>query len=63
MLAASAGLLAISADPALRTAVVERGLTLEPGEVVALIVAGFGAIALLLALTRLLDRREERQAD
>lgn len=56
-IAASAGLLAISADPVLRAAVVDRGLALEPGTVFALIIAAFGTIALLLGLTRFLDRR------
>ncbi|AZZ56638.1 hypothetical protein [Rathayibacter iranicus] len=62
-IAASSGLLAISADPALRAAVVERGLALEPGAVVALIVAAFGAIALLLGVTHVLDRRSGSEAD
>ncbi|PPI26512.1 MULTISPECIES: hypothetical protein [unclassified Rathayibacter] len=58
--AASIGLLVVSADPVLRAQVVERGITLEPGAALALAVAALGAMALLLALARLLDRRTAR---
>ncbi|PPG49509.1 hypothetical protein C5C27_17235, partial [Rathayibacter sp. AY2B7] len=58
--AASIGLLVVSADPVLRAQVVERGITLEPGAALALAVAALGAMALLLALARLLDRRAAR---
>ncbi|WP_181126236.1 hypothetical protein [Rathayibacter sp. AY1B6] len=44
----------------LRAQVVERGITLEPGAALALAVAALGAMALLLALARLLDRRTAR---
>ncbi|WP_181134117.1 hypothetical protein, partial [Rathayibacter sp. AY1D4] len=58
--AASIGLLVVSADPVLRAQVVERGITLEPGAALALAVAALGAMALLLGLARLLDRRAAR---
>ncbi|PPF19364.1 hypothetical protein, partial [Rathayibacter rathayi] len=54
--AASIGLLVISADPVLRAQVVERGITLEPGAALALVIAALGTVALLFGLTRVLRR-------
>lgn len=62
-IAASAELLAIQANSALRAAVVVFGLTLTPGGVVALIIAAFGTIAMLLGVARVLDRRSGSDAD
>ncbi|PPF62519.1 hypothetical protein C5C18_09855 [Rathayibacter tritici] len=54
--AASIALLVIAADPVLRAQVVERGITLEPGAALALVIAALGTMALLLGLTRVLRR-------
>lgn len=50
-------LLLIAADPGLRTAVGDWVLSLEPAGVAAIAIAALGAIALLIGLVRVLDRR------
>ena len=50
-------LLMIATDAGLRTAVGDRLLSLEPAGVAAIVVAALGAIALLIGLVRILDRR------